>query len=243
MKNLILLFFLCLTPSFMAQEMVTDRPDQTESSNIVLPGHLQIEAGGLLERDEFNENLNSAAVLFRYGFSEKLELRLGLEQQWLYPQNSSDVYAGLTPASLGFKLALTDESCWVPKMALLSTFSIPFSDHVLQSRYPGIDIRLTGEHTVNDKSGIGWNLGSSWNGDDAYATAWYSIAYGYELLPFLGCFAEIFGEMGPAPDTFNFDAGFTVPVNENLQFDIYGGMGLNDAANDYFIGLGVSYRL
>lgn len=243
MKKLLFILFIGFSFTTFAQEMVTDRPDQTESANIVTKGFLQIEAGGLAERDALNDNLNSAAVLFRYGFNDKIELRLGFDQQWLYPQANSDVLRGLAPLTAGFKLALSEESCWLPKTALLTTFSIPFLDHVLQSEYAGIDIRLTGEHTINDKSGIGWNLGTAWNGDDAFSTAWYSVVYGYDLLPFLGIFTEIYGEIGPAPDTFNFDAGFTVPVKDKLQFDVYGGVGLNDSANDFILGIGVSYLL
>lgn len=230
---------LCLS----AQEMVTDRPDQTESANIVEKGHVQVELGTLFERDEFDSNLNSVATLFRLGLTSKLELRFGLDQQWLYPTIGEENYTGLAPVALGFKLALSEEDCWRPKLALLTTFSIPFSDYTLQSAYSGIDMRLLGEHTFSEKSGLGWNLGVAWNGDDAFATGWYSIAYGRELLPFLGFFAEIFGEFGPAPDMFSCDAGFTIPLKENLQLDLYGGTGLNDAASDYFIGLGLSFRL
>jgi hypothetical protein len=40
-----------------------------------------------------------------------------------------------------------------------------------------------------------------------------------------------------------FDGGFTFRQNNNLQFDIRAGVGLNEAADDFFAGLGSVIRL
>lgn len=39
-----------------------------------------------------------------------------------------------------------------------------------------------------------------------------------------------------------FNGGFTYLVNNDMQWDIRGGTGLNDTADDYFVGTGVSIR-
>ena len=39
-----------------------------------------------------------------------------------------------------------------------------------------------------------------------------------------------------------FDGGFVYRVNNNLQFDIRAGVGLNDAADDFFAGSGSVIR-
>ena len=39
-----------------------------------------------------------------------------------------------------------------------------------------------------------------------------------------------------------FNGGFTYLINNDVQFDIRGGVGLNDAADDYFVGIGLSVR-
>jgi hypothetical protein len=36
--------------------------------------------------------------------------------------------------------------------------------------------------------------------------------------------------------------GFTFLVSDNIQWDIRGGVGLNDEADDYFVGTGLSVR-
>jgi hypothetical protein len=39
-----------------------------------------------------------------------------------------------------------------------------------------------------------------------------------------------------------FDCGLTFQVNNDLQFDVRYGVGLNEAANDYFAGTGLVCR-
>jgi hypothetical protein len=39
-----------------------------------------------------------------------------------------------------------------------------------------------------------------------------------------------------------FDCGLTFQVNNDWQFDVRYGVGLNEAANDYFAGTGMVYR-
>lgn len=39
-----------------------------------------------------------------------------------------------------------------------------------------------------------------------------------------------------------FNGGFTFPITNNLQFDVRAGLGLNEAADDYFLGAGGAVR-
>ena len=74
-----------LAPVVVAQEedtppeMVTDRPDQTESSNIVLPGHVQFEIGYThveVELDGVDFVFDELPqTLARIGLSKRFELR------------------------------------------------------------------------------------------------------------------------------------------------------------------------
>ena len=61
-----------------------------------------------------------------------------------------------------------------------------------------------------------------------------------------GSFAEFFGfvpEGGPEPTTNLFDAGFTFLSSKTVQIDMSAGLGLNDNADDWFVGAGISVRL
>ncbi|MFT4597827.1 MAG: hypothetical protein ACJAR8_000100 [Bacteroidia bacterium] len=91
MKNAILLLFFLLTASISIAQIETDRPDFTESPNVVPKGALQIETGFILENDkqeltgsfpgtglweEKKRNLTVNTTLFRYGLTNNIELRL-----------------------------------------------------------------------------------------------------------------------------------------------------------------------
>ena len=70
----------------------------------------------------------------------------------------------------------------------------------------------------------------------------YSLAVQYE---FVWCPVEFYGDIplnASGTPANSFDTGFTYLIRDNLQFDIAGGIGLSDDADDWFVGAGVSYR-
>src|SRR2546430_930614 len=64
-------------------ELVTDRPDYTESSDIVSPGLLQFESGMSYEGTDrdgvHSRSLTVPGALMRIGLVPRLELRLGAD--------------------------------------------------------------------------------------------------------------------------------------------------------------------
>ncbi|HEY7600208.1 MAG TPA: hypothetical protein VH741_09800, partial [Candidatus Limnocylindrales bacterium] len=62
-------------------DLVTDRPDQTESAEVVPVGTLQVELGALFTRDETGgeriDVLEGPGSLVRWGLSPRFELRFG----------------------------------------------------------------------------------------------------------------------------------------------------------------------
>jgi hypothetical protein len=62
----------------------------------------------------------------------------------------------------------------------------------------------------------------------------------------LGAYTEWFGLFPHSADTAKpehfFNGGFAYLINNDVQWDIRGGVGLNDAAADYFVGTGLTIR-
>jgi hypothetical protein len=80
-------------------DLVTDRPDQTESTEIVPKGSVQSELG-LGDSDGADA---TAAGLARIGLADRVELRVGLDELFLSgPEDAIDV-------SLGTKIRLARE--------------------------------------------------------------------------------------------------------------------------------------
>jgi hypothetical protein len=81
---------------------------------------------------------------------------------------------------------------------------------------------------------------------DTYVEFAQSWTIAYSLSDRLGAYTEWFGLMPSGAATAKpehyFNGGFTYLLSDNMQFDIRAGAGLNGAADDYFVGSGLSIR-
>ena len=107
--------------SAQSAEMVTDRPDQTESATVVPRGLVQVETGYLFARDGGMDGYAVPGTLARIGLGGRTELRIG--------------HAGIVGGSgrrgagdseLGAKINLIERADgWRPALALLGGLSLP----------------------------------------------------------------------------------------------------------------------
>ena len=104
-------------------------------------------------------------------------------------------------------------------------------------------MRFAFSHTLTERFSFGYNLGAEWEGASGPGY-FYSAVLGIGLTQTLGMFVEPFGLLAPEEANKHLlDAGLTWLVLPNLQLDLSGGVGLNEAASDYFISAGLSYRI
>ena len=78
-------------------------------------------------------------------------------------------------------------------------------------------------------------------------TTWaQSWTIGYSLTDQLGAYTEWFAILPhsalDARAQHYADGGFTYQFTDDVQWDIRAGVGLNDSADDYFVGTGLSIR-
>lgn len=257
MRYLLLLIVFLVNYTLNAQQeahdLVTDRPDQTESSSVVPLKALQIESGFVFERDETNlynkKSYTYNTTLLRYGLCESFELRLGAEYiNEEIEQSISDTsfnLSGLSPLYSGFKVYVAREDGWKPEIAFLGAMILPFTaGKDFKPQYSAANIRFSFSHTLSERLSLGYNLGAEWDGETAIPGYFYSIALGLGIADRLGMFIESYGlvpEKGDAEHLL--DGGFTILLLPNLQFDVSSGMGINETATDFFISTGISYRI
>jgi len=253
-----------------AGELVTDRPDQTESPVVVAPGHVQIETGATYTEDEGAHAMDYFSTLVRIGLNKRLELRLGTAG-WNrgFDEDESPHFGD---AEIGGKVRLWDEDGLRPEAALLFGASVPIGSDEVSSN--GLDpaFRFSLAHTLSERLSFGYNFGVAWETTQGEPTPWfelsttapqfqfveieadkhtlakfeYTATLGIGVTERLGTFVEVFGEAplnSNGETAHSFDGGFTYLIRPNVQFDISGGVGLNDAAEDWFIGMGLSFRL
>ncbi len=237
--------------------LVTDRPDQTESSVTVPKGSLQIETGYTFEN--INENYTSQTIggtLLRYGLLRNFELRFGASYKnekfemdetiaiigMLPPEKD---FTGFSPVMIGTKINIGEENGIIPEMAILTEFTLGGTgDDVFYENNTGTKILFAFSHTLNDFLGFGYNLGLEHDGNEPGANLMYSFVLGVAPIEGLGAFFEVYGSSlkNHVPD-HRVDAGLTYLLTDNFQFDLSGGIGLSDTSPNNFISAGVSYRI
>ena len=230
--NTLLLLFTIGTIS--AQKIITDRPDQTESSSTIPLKSLQVEAGMLFQKSGGVQANAYPSVLWRYGITEKFELRL-LTQ---YETNKINAVknSGISDLQIGTKIQLFKKENVNTEIAFLSHLIIPTAKKALTNNKLGIINKLSISHSISEKIGVGYNVGYD-NFGTGSGNLTYSVALGMSLSEKIGFYIEPFGEFTEFENHLaSFDTGFTYLVNNNLQLDVSYGTGLNYGMNYFSTG-------
>jgi len=231
--------------------IVTDRPDFTEASSTVGKGTFQIESGytyilgGKGADRSIQHSLPEA--LFRYGvIADWLELRAA----WNYSVETAGPghKSGADDLYLGFKLGLTEQQGALPEMALILQTTVPTGANFFSSNatLPGANWLYGWDINEFLATGGSTQVNAAIDGDETYTEFAQSWTINYTLAEKLGGYTEWFAFAPYAADTASiehyFDGGITFRPTKNIQWDVRGGAGLNDAAADYFAGVGLSLR-
>lgn len=237
-------------------DMVTDRPDATESPLTVPKGTLQIETGAFytsFEETILGERIKQEVIgynttLLRYGLCDNFEFRLG----WNFEEGKTsingtelmDVSSGLSPLLAGMKVNISQEKGWIPTIGLLGHLMLPFSaSKDYKPETTGADFRFSFAHTLSENSSLSYNLGAQW-GDDSPEIAYiYTLSYGISVAQGFGIYAELYGDL-PEDSSANhyWDAGLTYLIMNNLQADATVGTSLTEG-QDLLLSAGLSYRI
>ena len=238
-----------MTNQIYAQDLITDRPDQTESSSVVPKGTVQIETGLFLEKDKMEvsgqdlsaEYLHLATTLFRIGVLNFLELRIGSEYEMDKIEDSE--VNGINGLELGTKIRLTDEKGWKPESALILSAGLPVGNKNFTGDrvVPGFLFALS--HTLSHRLGFGTNLGGEYREYEIWESI-YSVALGIAISDEIGGFVEIYGSKARDEETSAlFDTGLTWLLKPNMQLDTSFGYAFTEDAPDWFINGGFTIRL
>lgn len=240
MKLLNTLLFILISSVAFSQDIVTDRPDQTESSSTIGKKELQIEAGFQYTEVPNSNEFLAPTALFRYGIMDGLELRLVTEFVSVKDELTNTSINGLTDIQLGAKVQILKKD-GAPEIAFLSHVVIPTAKDELSAGKTGTINKLSIAHDLFENVGIGYNIGYDYFGVGS-GNLTYSVAIGTSLSDKIGVYVEPFGELTNfETHVSNFDFGFTYLLNSNLQADISYGTGLNHTMNYY--SAGISYRI
>tara|TARA_R110001583_G_scaffold160872_1_gene312746 strand:- start:15698 stop:16477 length:780 start_codon:yes stop_codon:yes gene_type:complete len=243
-KRLLFITALFYYSFIFSQEIVTDRPDQTESSVTVGKNNFQIESGVLFEKSNDNSvnRFFGPSTLLRYGISKGIELRFvsQYESTKIEFEGGEIDYLGFNDLEIGVKFQVFKKEKVNTEIAFLSHVIIPTANKNLTNEKIGVINKLAISHTISKKIGLGYNLGYDYISKQSSLT--YSLALGISLSDKLSFYAEPYGAWGES-NTFesNFDTGLTFLVNSNFQLDASFGTGLNNDMQ--YVSTGFSWRI
>jgi hypothetical protein len=248
-------FLLSFIPIF-AQDLVTDRPDQTESAVVVPKAAFQLETGWVFSREgELRAAIHRhqfPSTLLRIGLTPRFELRLGLEG-WLWERAAGGTRRGFGDLTVGGKVLLWSESDGLPQLALVVTAAVPAGQDGFSRERIDPELRVALSHTLSKRLSFGYNVAlarvtEAENSDRPEVTTefLYTASLGIEVTSRLGLFVESYGGAPVnrgGPPAHAVDTGLTLLIAPALQLDASAGVGLSDAAEDWIMGLGLSLRL
>ena len=233
---------LCMTSMVVSsQQIITDRPDQTESSSVVPFKSLQIEAGALFQRSNGLQTNAYPSILWRYGVTKNFELRLLTQFESNKIINTSLKNSGLSDLQIGAKVQLYKKANTATEVAFLSHMILPTAKNSLTNDKIGFINKLAISHSFSDRIGLGYNIGYDYFGAGK-GNLTYSIAVGFSLSKTISFYVEPYGEFSEFDNHFsNFDTGITYSVHDKLQLDISYGTGLNHSMK--YFSTGFSWRI
>lgn len=245
LKYLIIIALFVINYSAFSQELITDRPDQTESSSTVTKGSLQIESGLLLGFSESNSishrEISAPTTLFRLGLTEGIEIRVSNQYENIKNQTTKEEISGISDLELGTKIQILKQEGLNIEIAFLSHALIPTGSKNLTNDKFGSINKLAVSHSINEDVGIGYNIGYNYFGrGDGDLT--YSLALGFAISSKAGIYIETYGDYIEFKNhESNFDAGLTYLIKDNLQLDFSFGSGVNHTMN--YIAVGFSWNI
>ncbi len=234
-----------------APELVTDRPDFTESSEVVGHGVLQVETGFTFESDRAGDvsarSITTPAVLARIGVGRRFEVRLGGEgflRGWTSAPGGTAV-SGFSDVEVGAKVKLVDRAAF--DVAVIPIVSVPTNDAHYSSGTYDSTVKLTWAAPLPRDFGLSGNLNVSSLSDELgrFAQQAVSVSLAHDLMGGWGGYWEAYAftpmERGLGAG-WTANTGVTRGIGQNMQFDVELGRGLTAVAPDWFFGVGFAVR-
>jgi hypothetical protein len=239
------------------EPLEADRPDFTESPKTVGKGVVQLETGYTFTSDSGGDFRTAD-----HSFPEAL-LRVGVLADWLEFRAEwnyeiertrqggvSQTQAGADDLILGFKVALTQQQGCLPETGIILDISFPTGSDAFTTGavQPGVNYcyswKFSEEWWLSGSTAVGGAADDVTN--DPYTEFTQSLSLGHEFSEKVDGFSEFYVLSPISADTNRpqnyYNAGFAVHINKDVQWDIRAGVGLNEAADNFFAGSGLTLR-
>jgi len=242
----------------------TERHDFTQSATTVGRHVKQLEFGySYFYRDHESERESSHTtpeLLFRYGLSEDVELRLRWNYAWQFISEESDKI-GAEPLRFGIKLQMTRQCCeysLVPTSALEIRATAPTAGRDFDTGGSDYSLDYIYQWNLTKKVRFAGSTGFITNGlgdfgllpdepkQEDYIGLTQSAVLGLERNESSTFYAEWFCIYSQGLEDEFVDSVFNIGIDQYISddfvLDLRAGIGLTDDADNSFFGVGGGYR-
>jgi hypothetical protein len=230
--------------------LVTDRPDFTESSDVVGRGVVQIETGSSFESDgeggAATRTLTMPQALARIGLGRRVELRLGSDgfvAQSLGVGSDGARTSGYADAEVGVKVRLVEGVAGFD-MAVIPMMSMPTGRTGFSSEGYDPTLKITWAHDLMAGFGLSgnFNFASTTEAGNRNTERTVSLSLDHDFGKAWGAYWESYGTFAGGACACTVNSGITRAVGPNMQADIEVGRGVTSSAPDWFVGVGFAIR-
>lgn len=238
----VVLITLLLPVSVAAQELSTDRPDQTEAPFVVPFRTIQIECGFLHRNEKSGKSTELPSILWRLSLSEIMEMRIITTH--LKNRTGEWKENGITPVEIGFKIKVCDEKGIRPQIGFIHHLVLHriASENFKANNY-ATNFRFAVQHNLSDKVNLSYNAGMEWEPYRSTGNFVYTLTSSFGMTDKLSVYVEIFGTIPEQESNIHsFDGGMAFLLFPNLQLDVSAGADFKNPSENYFISSGISWR-
>ena len=238
------------------ENIVTDRPDFVESSDVVGKGRVQIETSWAVERSRdgaAKERTSSTPTLLRFGVSDALELRVETDGRQRYRLDDADGAVrqrGWADTAVGVKWHLRDGDEGRPALAVLLHADLDSGSAAFRGNGVRPSLRGVAEWDLPAGMSVGIMPGLIRErvDDGRHAVnGMFGVTLGKEWTERFHTLVEVAAPRiararnGGTQATFDVGGGWL--VNRDCQLDAMVSRGLNSRTADWFFTVGLSFRL
>jgi hypothetical protein len=234
----------------------TNRPSFSDSASLSPAGRVQVETGYTFSnRSQGGSNTERQTVpevLVRYRPWERLEAQLlwsGRAWQSTTAAGARSTEEAFTDLGVGMRMPIAEQDGWLPQLALGGLATLGTGQGSLSSGRHTIPTgKLLWAYALAPGVGLGGNLIAAypWDGERRFgqfaASAFVTVALDGRTTLFVENFVVAPWADG-AGSAHTIDGGALFLLRSDLQLDARVGFGLNDGADDFFGGIGISFLL
>lgn len=226
-----------------AQEISTDRPDQTESAMTIPKQSFQLETGTSVE---IAGNINQWAIsssLFRFGLLKGVEVRLAAETGRFSNIKKVKSWWYIADLEAGLKVNLVNNDKF--QLGCLAHAVLPTGSKETTTGKLGLVALVSVSHSLWKNTEAGYNIGYELTHNqkgEPQQNLLFSTAIGMAISQKLGFFIEAYGSLDNLDElVLHYDNGFTYLLLPNFQLDFSFGTGISKTTN--FFGIGLSWLI